>query len=160
MLEQPSIPVRVACPPGACVCERERLLDDPQADRRILMLTRQEELRLVARIESVSSYDELRTLIARMTAQLGIVLRIEPSPRGVKTVFGFKITLAAQAGLCRKTSKALPAAVRKCLGKHPDIAFAILDEHDLLDPQRAADEVELDIDGELFDGDAAALSSD
>lgn len=160
MLEQPSIPVRVACPPGACVCERERLLGDPQADRRILMLTRQEELRLVARIEAVSSYDELRKLSARITAQLGIVLHIAPSPRGVKTVFGFKITLAAQPGLCRKTSKALPAAVRKCLRTHPDIAFAILDEHDLLDPQRVADDVELDIEDELLDGDAAAVSAE
>ncbi|HFX3534289.1 TPA: hypothetical protein ACKP3E_006429, partial [Pseudomonas aeruginosa] len=34
-----SPPLRQPCPPGACVCERERL-EAPGADRRILLLTR------------------------------------------------------------------------------------------------------------------------
>jgi hypothetical protein len=33
--------------------------------------------------------------------------------------------------LCRKTRQSIPAAVRRCLDQHPDIAFAILDAHDL-----------------------------
>jgi hypothetical protein len=155
MLDQPSIPLRVECPPGACVCRRELLLDDPRADRRILMLTREEEKKLLAKMEAVATYAELRKLEARMAELLGIVLQIKPSPRGVKTVFGFQITLADQAGLCRKTIKALPAAVRKCLRNHPEIAWAILDEHDLLDAQRPADLAELDID---FDAGEAAPS--
>ena len=47
-----SPPLRQPCPPGACVCERERL-EAPGADRRILLLTRQEEQRLAARLEAL-----------------------------------------------------------------------------------------------------------
>lgn len=158
MLQQLPIPLRVECPPGACVCKRELLLDDPQADRRILMLTREEEKKLLARMEAVGSYAELRKLEARMADLLGIVLHIRPSPRGVKTVFGFQITLADQPGLCRKTIKALPAAVRKCLRAHPEIAWAILDEHDLLDAQRPADLAALEIDFDAADALAPPLS--
>ena len=42
-----SFPLRTECPPGACVCEREALLQSPQADTRVLLLTREEEKRLV-----------------------------------------------------------------------------------------------------------------
>ncbi|MGH8356550.1 MAG: hypothetical protein ACRESF_03575, partial [Pseudomonas sp.] len=35
--------IRQPCPPGACDCNREQLLDLPGADARILHLTRQEE---------------------------------------------------------------------------------------------------------------------
>ncbi len=45
-------PIREECPPGACVCDRERLLCDPQGDIRILRRTKQEEKRLIARIEA------------------------------------------------------------------------------------------------------------
>lgn len=154
MHQQPPIVLRVECPPGACVCKRELLLGDPRADRRILLLTRDEEKKLLAKMAAVTTHAELRRLEARMAELLGIVLQIKPSPRGVKTVFGFQITLADQAGLCRKTIKALPAAVRKCLREHPEIAWAILDEHDLLDAQRPADLAELEIDYDGADADA------
>ena len=49
-----SPPLRQPCPPGACVCERERQ-EAPGADRRILLLTRQEEQRLAARLEALRS---------------------------------------------------------------------------------------------------------
>ena len=130
MQQAPPIPLRIECPPGACVCERERL-DAPGADRRILMLTREEEKKLVARIEAVASYDDLLRLAQRMAALLGITLHIAPGANEVRTVRGFDIRLAEMPGLCRKTCKEIPAAVRRCLERHPDIAFAILDAHDL-----------------------------
>jgi hypothetical protein len=130
MQQAPTIPLRIECPPGACVCQRERL-DAPGADRRILMLTREEEKKLVARIEAVSSYDDLLRLAQRMAALLGITLHIAPGANEVRTVRGFDIRLAGMPGLCRKTCKEIPAAVRRCLERHPGIAFAILDAHDL-----------------------------
>ncbi len=36
-------PIRTECPPGACTCRREELLADPNADIRVLRLTREEE---------------------------------------------------------------------------------------------------------------------
>jgi hypothetical protein len=101
-------PIRTECPPGACDCDRERLLADPGADVRILKLTRDEEKKL-----------------------LGIALSITPSANEVRTARGFTIELAVLPGLCRKTRQAIPAAVRRCLDQHPEIAFAILDAHDL-----------------------------
>lgn len=125
-------PIRKECPPGACICERDRLLDDPDSDIRILRLTSEEEKRLIARIENISSYTDLRHVEERMKAQLGIVLQITPSTHEVRTVRGFHIQLAEQPGLCRKTRQAIPAAIRRCLEKNPDIAYAILNAHDLL----------------------------
>ncbi len=124
-------PIRTECPPGACVCKRDDLLSDPQADLRILKLTREEEKKLIARIENISTYAELMRIAERMQAQLGIVLKIMPSTREVRTLRGIGITLAERPGLCRKTRQAIPAAVRRCLEKHPEIAYAILDSHDL-----------------------------
>ena len=135
MFQPVSFPIRTECPPGACVCERERLLEDPQADLRVLRLTRDEEKKLIARIESVASYDDLNKLAAKMDELLGIALHITPSLREVRTVRGINIQLAERPGLCRKTRQAIPAAVRRCLDAHPEIAYAILDAHDLLGPR-------------------------
>ena len=132
MFQPVSFPIRTECPPGACVCERERLLEDPQADLRVLRLTRDEEKKLIARIENLASYDELNKLAAKMDELLGIALRITPSPREVRTVRGLAIQLGERPGLCRKTRQAIPAAVRRCLDAHPEIVYAILDAHDLL----------------------------
>ena len=127
-----SFPIRKECPPGACVCGRDALLDDPQGDTRILRLTREEEKRLIERIEKISSYEELKHIGERMQAQLGIVLEITPGTREVRTVRGISIRLAEQPGLCRKTRQNIPAALRRCLDKNPDIVYAILNAHDLL----------------------------
>ena len=124
-------PIRKECPPGACVCDRNVLLDDPGADLRILRLTREEEKRLVERIEAISSYAELKRVKERMHAQLGIVLEIGPGAREVRTVRGLTIRLLDRPGLCRKTRQAIPAAIRRCLEKNPDIVYGILDAHDL-----------------------------
>lgn len=125
-------PIRKECPPGACTCGREALLDDPQSDMRILRLTREEEKRLIARLESLSSLAELKDIEKRMHAQLGIVVTITPSIHEVRTVRGINIQVEEQTGLCRKTKQAIPAAIRRCLETKPDIAYAILDAHDLL----------------------------
>jgi hypothetical protein len=113
------------------VCDRERLLAEPGADVRILKLTREEEKKLLARIEAISSYDDLCRMEQRMYQLLGIALSIRPGTNEVRTVRGFSIELGELPGLCRKTRQAIPAAVRRCLDRHPEIAFAILDAHDL-----------------------------
>jgi len=125
-------PIRKECPPGACSCGREALLDDPQGDWRILRLTREEEKRLLDRLENLQSLDDLRRMEQRLFEQLGIVLEIAPSERGVRTLRGIGIQLREQAGLCRKTKQAIPAAIRRAMEKTPAIAYALLDERDLL----------------------------
>lgn len=136
MFESTPFPIRKECPPGACVCDRERLLNDPNSDLRVLRLTREEEKRLIQRIESISSYAELKHIEEKLYAQVGIRLRIAPGAREVRTVRGISIRLVEQPGLCRKLHQSIPAAVRRCLDRNPEIAFAILDAHDLF----AADE--------------------
>lgn len=131
MVAEIQIPIRTECPPGACTCEREVLLQDPNGDRRILMLTQAEEKRLVARIEAATSYADLRHLAKRIYEQLGIQLQIGPGPNEVRTVSGFDIHLEERPGLCRKTRAAIPAAVRRCLKERPEIAYEILNAHDL-----------------------------
>ena len=132
MLQQLPFPIRTECPPGACVCERDKLLDDPQADVRILMLTREEEKKLIARIDAIDSYAQLRHIAQRLREQLGLVLHITPSANEVRTVRGFSIGFQAHPGLCRKTAQSVPAAVRRCLDRNPAIVYAILDARDLL----------------------------
>jgi len=130
-----TLPNRKTCPPGACDCELERLLEDEHGDRRILLLTRDEEKRLLERIEAIGSYAELMRIGQRLEEQLGVRLSIAPGPNEVRTVRGFAIDLTPTPGLCRKTRQAIPAAIRRCLDRHPEIAFAILDAHDLLGPR-------------------------
>lgn len=130
-LQALSFPIRKECPPGACTCNRERLLADPQADLRVLRLTKEEEKRLIERIERVSSYAELQRVCERIEDQLGIVLKIAPGSREVRTVRGLIIELEDRPGLCRKIRQSVPAAVRRCMDTHPEIVFAILDQHDL-----------------------------
>ncbi|WP_426174780.1 hypothetical protein [Massilia sp. TWR1-2-2] len=131
MLQPVDFPIRSECPPGACVCDRERLLAEPGADLRILKLTRDEERKLLARIEAIACYDDLLKMEQKMHQLLGIAISITPSANEVRTVRGFNIELAELPGLCRKTRQSIPAAVRRCLDQHPEIAFAILDSHDL-----------------------------
>lgn len=132
MVEPVSYPLRKECPPGACICGRDDLLQAPGGDLRVLRLTREEEKRLIARIEAIASYADLEHVARRMQAQLGIELRITPGAREVRTVRGLAIRLAEQPGLCRKIRQSIPAAVRRCLDRHPDIVYAILNAHDLL----------------------------
>ncbi len=127
----PSFPIRQECPPGACTCERDALLADPQADVRVLRLTRDEEKRLVQRLETLESLADLRRVEGLLQAQLGIVLRLTPSARGVRTARGIAIELEATPGLCRKTRQTLPAAIRRSFERHPQIVYALLDAEGL-----------------------------
>lgn len=133
---QPSIPglnlIRKECPPGACECKRELLLDNATADTRVLMLTQEQEKKLIARISRITSYEDLRHVEGLLLAQLGVVLQITPGPNEVRTARGFNIQLLEQPGLCKKTRQTVPAAIRKCIDSNPAIAYAILNTHDLL----------------------------
>jgi len=131
MLQQAAFPIRKECPPGACVCDRDRLLAEPEADLRPLRLTRIEEQKLLERIEAIASYAELKRLQERMRANLGVELRITPGPNEVRTLRGILIVLEDRPGLCKKVRQSIPAAVRRALDRHPDITYAILDAHDL-----------------------------
>lgn len=124
-------PIRKECPPGACVCRRDELLDTPGADIAILRLTKDEEKKLCARIEAVESYAELLRIGARLQQQLGIVLTIEPGDNEVRTVMGLTIELAEKKGLCRKTREAIPAAIRRCMKRKPEIVYELLNSRDL-----------------------------
>ena len=123
--------VRVECPPGACVCERERLLADPAGDHRPLAIDRKQEQNLVARIERVRDYQDLQHVQALIRKNVGAELRIEPGPNEVRTVRGIIVVLEEKPGLCKKVRQSVPAAVRRLLQERPEIAYAILDAHDL-----------------------------
>jgi hypothetical protein len=131
MLQQVGFPLRTECPPGACVCERERLLAEPDADLRPLRLTRMEEQKLIERIEGIATYEELKRLQEKIRTNLGVELKITPSPNEVRTLRGIVILLEDRPGLCKKVRQSIPAAVRKALERLPQITYAILDANDL-----------------------------
>lgn len=126
-----SPPLRSPCPPGACTCERERLLDTPGTDTRILLLTRQEEKRLLERLENLESLQDLERLQQRIHDQLGLHVRTLPGSSEVRSMRGIAVELSELPGLCRKTRQAIPAAIRRGLEKRPEIAYRLLDAHDL-----------------------------
>ena len=126
------LPIRSPCPPGACQCDRDRLLAADGADVRILRLTRQEEKRLLERLENIDSLDDLERLQRRMFDQLGIRLEIVPGFNEVRSMRGMLIDIAELPGMCRKTRAAIPAAIRRGLEKNPEIAWRLLNAHDLL----------------------------
>ncbi|MGA9220515.1 MAG: hypothetical protein WBZ57_04885 [Pseudomonas graminis] len=101
------------------------------ADVRILRLTRQEEKRLLERLENIATLEDLQRLQARMFDQLGIRLDIGPGFNEVRSMRGMVIDIAELPGMCRKTRAAIPAAIRRGLEKNPEIAWRLLDAHDL-----------------------------
>ena len=124
--------VRQPCPPGACNCERDHLLTQPAPDLRILGLTRQAEKVMLEHLENIQSLDDLQRMQRRMYEQLGIRVQVEPGFNEVRTMRGIEIRVADQPGLCRKTRQSIPAAIRRALEKRPEIAYKLLDSHDLL----------------------------
>ena len=108
------------------------MLATPGADVRILRLTRHEEQRLLERLENIQSLADLEHVQRRMFEQLGIRLSIRPGHGEVRSLRGIAIDFSEQPGLCRKTRRSIPAAIRRALGKRPEIAFRLLDAHDLL----------------------------
>ncbi|MDA0424356.1 hypothetical protein [Stutzerimonas frequens] len=125
-------PIRQSCPPGTCTCRRDELLEAPGSDVRILLLTRHEENRLLERLANVQSLEELERLQQRMFEQLGIRMTIAPGHNEVRSMRGIAVEFAEQPGLCRKTRPAIAAAVRRGLAQRPEIAWRLLDAHDLL----------------------------
>lgn len=128
MSPPPPFPIRTECPPGACVCGRDELLQNPSGDLRVLRLTREEEKRLLQRLENLGSLSDLRRMEERLEQQLGIRLTISTSPNEVRTLRGITILVHEQPGLCKKTRQAIPAAIKKSLEQRPEIAFDLLDE--------------------------------
>lgn len=124
--------LRQPCPPGACDCGRERLGEHPSAAQRILLLTRQEEKRLLERLENLKDLEDLQRLQKRMYENLGIRVHIAPGFNEVRTMRGIVIELDQQTGLCRKTRQSIPAAIRRGLERNPEVAYRLLDAHDLL----------------------------
>lgn len=124
--------LRQPCPPGACDCGREQLHAHPPQAQRILLLNRQEEKRLLERLENLQSLEDLQRLQSRLYEQLGIRVHIAPGYNEVRTMRGFVIELDDQPGLCRKTRQSIPAAIRRGLERNPEVAFRLLDAHDLL----------------------------
>ena len=45
---------------------------------------------------------------------------------------GLAIQIDELPGLCRKTRQSIPTAIRRGLEKRPDIAYGLLNAHDLL----------------------------
>ena len=125
-------PMRSPCPPGACDCGRDLLVEMSDADLRILLLTREQEKVLLARLETLKDLADLRHLQNRMYEQLGIRVDISPGFHEVRTMLGIDIQIEKIPGLCRKTRQSIPAAIRRGLSNNPQIAFELLNAHDLL----------------------------
>lgn len=125
------MPLRVECPPGACVCEREKVLADPAADQRPLLITRQQEQKLIERIGRIDSHADLLHVQNLIHKNTGAELRIAPGPNEVRTVRGILVVLEERPGLCRKLRQSVPAAIRRRLAERQDIAWDILDAHGL-----------------------------
>lgn len=123
--------IRQPCPPGTCVCDREQLLQAPGADLRILNLTRQEEKKLLDRLEDLKSLQDLERMQQLMYQQLGIRVHVAPGHTEVKSMRGIQILIDELPGLCRKTRQSIPAAIRRGMEKRPEIAYRLLDAHDL-----------------------------
>ncbi|CRM04089.1 hypothetical protein H097_15286 [Pseudomonas sp. FH4] len=123
--------IRQPCPPTVCDCAREQLLDVPGTDQRILQLTRQEEKKLLDRLENLQSLADLERMQHLMHQQLGIGVHIAPGHTEVKSMRGIQIVIDELPGLCRKTRQSIPAAIRKGLERRPEIAYRLLDAHDL-----------------------------
>jgi hypothetical protein len=108
------------------------LLETPGADLRILFLTRNEEKRLIERLENLQSLSDLALVQRRMFEQLGIRVDIAPGFNEVRTMRGIGIQVGELPGLCRKTRASIPAAIRRAMEKRPEIAYELLNANDLL----------------------------
>ena len=125
------ISIRQPCPPGVCNCGRDLLQQAQAEQQRILALTRHEEKRLLERLENVQSLTDLEHMQRRLYEQLGVRVQVMPGFNEVRTMRGIAITVDEMPGLCRKTRQAIPAAIRRALERNPEIAFRLLDAHDL-----------------------------
>lgn len=130
-----AFPIRTECPPGACNCGRDALLQNPDGDLRVLRLTREDEKQLLLRLENLSSLSDLKRIEERLVQQLGIRLSISTSRNEVRSLRGITILVHEQVGLCRKTRQAIPAAIKRSLEQQPEIAHEILNVGGLFDSE-------------------------
>lgn len=130
-----SLPIRTECPPGTCNCGRDALMQNPDGDPRILRLTREEEKQLLRRLENLSSLGDLKHMEERMMQQVGICLSINTSPNEVRSLRGITILVHDMPGLCRKTRRSIPAAIKRSLENRPEIAHEILNMGSLFDDE-------------------------
>jgi hypothetical protein len=79
----------------------------------------------------VQSLDDLERVQQRMRDQLGIRMTIAPGHNEVRSMRGIAVHIDDLPGLCRKTRQAIQAAIRRGLEKRPEIAYRLLDAHDL-----------------------------
>jgi len=107
-------------------------LQQANSDVRILLLTRTEEKRLLERLENLESLADLEKLQRRIYEQLGVRVAVAPGFNEVRSMRGIQIEIDELPGLCRKTRQAIPTAIRRGLEKHPQIAYDLLNTHDLL----------------------------
>jgi Trp operon repressor len=126
-----SSPSRRSCPPALCDCQWQRLSQARVEQPRILLLSGQEEKRLLQRLENLSCLADLRHMQRRLDEQLGIAVQVAPGRAEVRSMRGVLIEVAAVPGLCRKTRQAIAGAIRRGLTRRPEIAYALLNAHDL-----------------------------
>ena len=62
---------------------------------------------------------------------------------------GIRMRFEEQPGLCRKTRRAIPAAIRRGLEKRPEVAYALLNAHDLLRDAEGTERQEEDVAQDL-----------
>ena len=125
------LPIRNPCPPGVCDCSLEQLPQIAGSDLRILMLNRKEEKRLLDRLETIQSLDDLKHMQQRMQQQLGIQVSVAPGANEVRSMRGIDIQVMEQPGLCRKTRQSIRTAIRRSLERRPEIVYDLLNAHDL-----------------------------
>lgn len=87
---------------------------------------------MLERLENLESLEHLYRMQQRMEQQLGIRLSVEPGYNEVRSMRGIQVLIDEQPGLCRKTRQAIPTAIRRSLEKRPEIAYSLLNAHDLL----------------------------
>ncbi|MNZ64851.1 hypothetical protein D3C78_830250 [compost metagenome] len=102
-----------------------------------MRLTREDEKRLVQRLENISSLADLHHMQELMERQIGLRLQISTSGREVRSLRGITILVVEQPGLCRKTRQSIPAAIKRSLELRPEIAYEMLDAGGLFGPESA-----------------------
>lgn len=80
----------------------------------------------------MANLEDLENMQQQLYQKLGIRLRIAPGSNEVRTMRGIRIELGELPGLCRKTRQSIPAAIRRAMEKRPEIAYSLLNAHDLL----------------------------
>lgn len=127
----PTTATRAPCPPGACDCGWAQQPQWPPPSPRLALLTPDALNDLLHRLHQAADLPQLRHLMARMHAQLGMELHIAPGKQRTQGLKGLLVEVLPQPGLCRKTRQAIAHAVRQALQERPHIAMDLLNENSL-----------------------------